>query len=125
MFEVPLFLGSSEQSLSIIQLILDVGSERGGDGPVVCSLRLRSCGTRRLSDLRKVPWCQDLNPTQCAVDWCLHRKAFTLQLQPQTTGKKAQFSYKWQKFPIKPSSHSPPFPGPPKPEVISSSPSPM
>lgn len=65
--------------MSIIQLVLDMGSERGGGGPILCGLRLRSCGTGRLSDSRKVPQCQDLNPAQCAEDWCLHKKAFTLQ----------------------------------------------
>lgn len=39
----PSFWGSSEQSLSVIQLILDVGSE-GGDGPV--GIAVYDCGLR-------------------------------------------------------------------------------
>lgn len=92
--------------MSVVQLILETGGERGGDGPVMCSLGLGSCSPERLSDLRKVPRCQELNPdtnphpiltpiqSTARSGLASAQKAFTLQVQPQTTGKKAQFSYK-------------------------------
>lgn len=74
MFQVPLFLGSSKHSVSIIQLILEIASERGGDRSVMCRLWLGNYSPERLSDLPKVPQSEELSPVQGAMDPGPHKK---------------------------------------------------
>lgn len=56
---------------------------------------------QEVKSLAKAPQCQgEAHPVRNGL--LSSQNAFTLEVQLQVTGKKAQFSYKWWKFPVAP-----------------------
>lgn len=99
MFQVPLFLGSSKHSVSIIQLILEIASERGGDRSVMCRLWLGNYSPERLSDLPKVPQSEELSPVQGAVDRGPHKKHLLCSCGSKWQVKRPSFHTSARNFP--------------------------